>query len=333
MGRRTGKLLNFLRVGLALLFLFLALRSVSLTDLKRGFTGEAALAVVVASALYFLLQSLSATRWWLLSHASSLPMKWTDALTAFYSGMFFNLFLPGLVGGDAVRAYLVARKAHQSLATSLGVVYADRTLGLLVLIAVGIVSALAVHYRGPLVWSSLMLGASAVLFLSALLVFASQLLSRWLKGEWGKRVGRFGGGITSFLHQPGILLLVLPIAVLYHLSLIALLQMVGRAVGLEGVGFPTFALIVSAGTVIGALPVTVHGLGLREWAVAQMAPLLSIPSHRLLLWALLWRLISWLVCLPGGLVYLIWAERTVKEDLSLLIKQARQSLRIAAAKR
>ncbi|MCS7224528.1 MAG: flippase-like domain-containing protein [Armatimonadetes bacterium] len=326
MEKKGHLLLTAVRIALTGIFLYLAVRSVSFADLQRGLTGKTAFAVVGASVVYFFLQSLSATRWWLLARASSFPLAWTDAVVAFYSGMFFNLFLPGLVGGDAVRAYLAGRRADRSVATSLGIVYADRTLGLMVLILVGLWSAAAVHLQGRfLVWGPLVVGAVALLLMTVLLVLITGFLSKVVKGPWGERFGRFGSAITLFLQKPSALLAVLPIAFLYHLSLIVILQAMALPLGIREPSFAAFALIVSAATVVGALPITLHGLGLREWAVVQISPLLGFPVEAALLWALLWRLVSWLICLPGGLVYLFWAEKTVKEDLVLLIQRARRA--------
>jgi hypothetical protein len=43
--------------------------------------------------------------------------------------------------------------------------------------------------------------------------------------------------------------------------------------------------------------------------------MLGVPAEVAMLWALLWRVMVWLVSLPGGLVYLLWADKTLWQSL------------------
>ena len=43
-------------------------------------------------------------RWWILSRVQKLPLKAFDAFRLTMTGYFFNLFIPGGIGGDAFSA-------------------------------------------------------------------------------------------------------------------------------------------------------------------------------------------------------------------------------------
>jgi hypothetical protein len=117
--------------------------------------------------------------------------------------MFFNLFLPGLVGGDAVRALLAARKTQHSLASSFGIVYADRTVGFIAMLLVGTWGALSLHLaNSQLVWQPLVLGALFAVGLTAVMVALAFFISQKWRSQWGERIGRFANGIVSFLQRP-----------------------------------------------------------------------------------------------------------------------------------
>ncbi len=317
--------LTALRFGLTIFFVALALKAIRWDKMAEAVRHTSFTAVFGAALIYMVLQCLSATRWWSIARASGIPFAWKDAVAAFYTGMFFNLLLPGLVGGDAVRALVAARRTNTSAAISFGITYADRTVGFIAMLLVGVWGAVSLHLtHRQQVWLPLLLGAAFAFGATAVLVLAAFAFSRWHKGVWGERVGRFANGMVAFLTRPHTGVLVFAIALTYHLSLTANLMMLGQAAGIHGQPFSAFALVVAIATVIGSLPISLHGLGVREGASIALWALLRVPPEQAMLWALLWRVMTWLVALPGGLVYALWADKTVWRDLTELTVRKRQ---------
>ncbi|GBC99030.1 hypothetical protein HRbin17_01551 [bacterium HR17] len=314
--RNNEWLIKSVRVAITIGFTVLAVKAVRWDKMALAFQHASAGAAAVAAFIYALLQCLSATRWWAIARAAQMALAWTDAVAAFYVGMFFNLFLPGLVGGDAVRALLVARKTNHSTAHAFGIVYADRTVGFIAMLLVGAWGAVALHLtHRQLVWQPLVWGAVFAVGVTAALVVSLSLLSRWSTHIWARRIGRFADGIVAFLVRPQTGGAVFAIALAYHLLLTATLMMLGKAAGIHGQPFAAYAMVVAIATVIGSLPVSLHGLGVRELASVQLWALLGIPAETAMLWALLWRVMVWLTALPGGLVYWLWADKTVWQDI------------------
>jgi len=63
-------------------------------------------------------------------------------------GLFFNVFLPGLVGGDVVRFYYIFRLApRKKLPGSLSIVM-DRLLGLLAIVFLSAIVGIASYRPG-----------------------------------------------------------------------------------------------------------------------------------------------------------------------------------------
>lgn len=319
-------LVNGLRLVATASFIALAIKAVQWDDMVKVVRHTSFPAAFGAALVYACLQCLSATRWWSIARASGMPFRWSDAVAAFYTGMFFNLFLPGLVGGDAVRALLSARKAEYSLASSFGIVYADRTVGFVAMLLVGAWGAVVLHLTSKqLVWQPLILGALFAIGVTALMVSVAFTLSRQWRSRWGERIGKFANGIVSFLQNPKTGIAVFIIALAYHLSLTATLTFLGRAAGIDKQPFSAYATVVAIATVIGSLPITLHGLGIRELASVKLWALLSVPPEQAMLWALLWRVMTWLTSLPGGLIYLFWADKTIWKDLQTLTKSGFRS--------
>lgn len=314
--RRSSALTNLLRLVLTIVFVALAIKAVRWDEMANAFQKASLSGVLAAALIYALLQCLSAARWWSIANASGMRLAWTDAVAAFYTGMFFNLFLPGLVGGDAVRAFLAARKTNTSVASSFGIAYADRTVGFIAMVIVGLWGAMTLHLsHNQLVWMPLLFGALFAVVVTASLVLGALSFSRWHKGHLGELIRRFANGIVAFLARPKTGFAVFAIAITYHISLTANLMMLGNAAGIHDKPFSAYALIVAATTVIGSLPISLHGLGVRELASVKIWTLLNVSPEQAMLWALLWRVMVWLVSLPGSLFYLLWADKTVWRDL------------------
>lgn len=320
--RRDGTkrvLFTALRVVITILLSALAVRAVRWDEFAKAFHDTAPLVILSGAGIYALLQCLSATRWWTIAKASGLPFLWRDTVAAFYTGMFFNLFLPGLVGGDAVKAVLLARRTETSTATTLGTVYADRTVGFLAMVMVGIWGMATLPSMSQrIAWTPLLVGALSALIVTTLIIFGGWMFSRWHPGRWGERVSRFTNGIIAFASHPCTGLSVFSIALAYHLSLTATLMVLGKGIGIIGQPLSAYAFVVAVTTVIGALPISLHGLGVRELASVQLWGLLGVAPEKAFLWAVLWRVMVWIVALPGGFVYLLWADRTVWQDLQTM---------------
>ena len=60
---------------------------------------------------YSLVEVLATVRWQMLLLVQGITIGWLRAFAIVMIGLFFNMFLPGLVGGDAVRLYFVFKCA------------------------------------------------------------------------------------------------------------------------------------------------------------------------------------------------------------------------------
>ena len=57
-------------------------------------------------------EALATVRWQMLLRIQEITFSWLRALAIVMVGLSFNMFLPGLVGGDAVRLYFVFKLAR-----------------------------------------------------------------------------------------------------------------------------------------------------------------------------------------------------------------------------
>ncbi|MCS7253297.1 MAG: lysylphosphatidylglycerol synthase transmembrane domain-containing protein [Armatimonadota bacterium] len=251
---------------------------------------------------YCLLQALSAFNWWVIIRATGMFISPLDAIVAFFIGMFFNLFLPGIVGGDMVRAYVASRQSGQPLSRIMGTVYAQRAVGFTSMILVGCVAALWLS-RAAQKFVLATLIAFLMLLIIATAAIATLLLWRGSENIWRSRLARFGEGALLFLTQPKHAAICFGIAITYHLCLDAMLLALGWATGMR-MGYASYVAMISSLTAISSLPIAIHGLGLREITATHLWVMLGATKDAAILWSLLWRVIAWLTALLGGLLHL-----------------------------
>ncbi len=252
----------------------------------------------LSSLIYLLTIVLASLRWGILLKNSQ-PMKKLFSLCLI--GGFFNHFMPGAVGGDAVKAYYLYKETGQG-GSSLGSVFLDRYAGYLALLSIGLISgiagysdlkALGLHWLTPSLF---------ILFLSGSLLFL------------GLRIGRRFAAIADFydffhdtlrdrsaIGKAFLLSLMIQVLTILEIYLISL-----------GLGqHPSFtALFVFVPLIITVMmvPVSISGLGLREGAFVVLFGLTGISAEASTAISFLWFLSVMAGSLPGLVEYMKYSR-------------------------
>jgi hypothetical protein len=85
-------------------------------------------------------QAISTLKWRILLAPVDLSTPYLRLLGFYFTGMFFNLFLPTIVGGDAVKALLLARETGAPARATMSV-FMERNTGLCALLLIALVAA------------------------------------------------------------------------------------------------------------------------------------------------------------------------------------------------
>ncbi len=143
-----------LKLGLiAAIFGFLIWKAVAATDAdgKNVFEtlwGQPKRYDLIAAAflVQFFAASVTFLRWGLLARALGLVLPMKDAFRLGFLGIMLNLAPMGIVGGDAVKAYLLAQKNPEKRPEAVASVIVDRIVGLLVMFLCGAVFVLSTRF-------------------------------------------------------------------------------------------------------------------------------------------------------------------------------------------
>ncbi|MFN7804216.1 MAG: lysylphosphatidylglycerol synthase transmembrane domain-containing protein [Planctomycetaceae bacterium] len=170
-----------------------------------GYLGLAIGVMLVCNLLTFV-------RWWILVRAQQFEFPLRQAIRLGFVGLISNFVAPGAVGGDIVKAILMARGQPQRRTTAVATVVLDRILGMLGLFLVGAITTLvpseALDHPDLKSVGWFMLAGSLVGLVSlGLMLWPRVTQSKWV--QWIRRVPKVGGlagelieGVALFQSRP-----------------------------------------------------------------------------------------------------------------------------------
>lgn len=244
------------------------------------------LAVVVA---FGAVHALGAAKWRMLVRAAGVPLDSIAALRAHAAGLFANIWLPSIIGGDVVRAAWVTR-AHGGVAVPALAGLADRALDLGALLALAAIGAFfaPAEKLGP---AAPILRAGAIAFVLAaggglaLLRFAP---TRGLPARVVSALARVREVLGAYTRQPGVALRSFALALFTQGSFVALNAWLGAAIGLA----PSAAgwlLAWPLSKVVAMVGFTLGGLGVRESALALLLAPFGVAPPLAIAQGLVWQ--------------------------------------------
>ncbi|MBI4690951.1 MAG: flippase-like domain-containing protein [Nitrospirae bacterium] len=316
-------IITLLKIGIAILFLWYLFKSGRLT--KESFIrllDPKNLPYLILSAFIFICsQMLSSVRLIFLLRITDVRMKFAQIFNLTMIGNFFNMIIPGMVGGDIVKGYILTKNESGGRGKSSGVIVMDRVLGLFALLLIGGASVIylsqgkgfvSIPYqseiRSILIFCAVVIG----LFL-VLLVFGKDKRIRQRLKEVSFKIFRGGflynmvEGFGAVAKKRRYLVYTLSISIAVQLLCLAGLLILANMTGEAVSGVIPLMAVSSVVMLVGVIPVTPGNIGWTEliatfgWS--------AIGSNNGAIVFFYWRIVTMLCVLPWGLFYLYPSSR------------------------
>lgn len=242
-----------------------------------------------------------------------------------YIGAFFNICLPGSVGGDVVRAYYLsgilksdpvrglaverttpAEKSRVSTAghkvIALGSVVIDRYIALIALLVIGIVTT----FLGSKYFSNHPIRWLIPTLLGVILIVSTVLLKL--------RVGsafRVVSEMYAYADEMALRKKEMAKAFLYAIAaqIISIWSVYILSRGLSmGISFISVLSFIPVVAIISLIPVTISGIGLREGAFVVLFGLIGVSPEKAMTLSVAWFLSIIIGSLPGFVGYLFYRK-------------------------
>jgi uncharacterized membrane protein YbhN (UPF0104 family) len=271
---KTKRLIKtILKFGLTIAALYYVFSRIEFSSVLELFVRSNWLYLFIALLLFAASKAVAAYRLNIYFSAIGLGLPGRVNLRLYLLGMFYNLFLPGGIGGDGYKIYLLQNKYKTGTARLFGAVLTDRLSGMTALAMLALL--LFALDDMPFNWN--WTGFVMMPFAAAALYVFCRLFYR------------------SFIR-------VFSITLLYSLGVqilqLACAYFIIKAMGAEE-SIMSYLLVFLVSSIVAVLPVSIGGMGVRELTFLYGAELLAIHQDMAVSISLMFYLITALVSFLG----------------------------------
>ncbi len=239
-------------------------------------------------------------------------------------GLFFNLTFPTVVGGDVVKMYYAGRPSRL-YAQSFAATFLDRDAGMLAMMIIACAGTIIhpMHLaRVPvtlIVWASL-----AAFMLANMAIFTPSLYRSMTRMLHALRLSRIAGktdAISNAFQVMGrhwaLLAGSLIISLVNQMVAISVTWIMSEGLRLN-LPLLYFLVFVPVITLISMIPVSLNGMGLREYAFLSLFSAVGVPRESCIALGLLSSALIVLSAIPGGVVYIFFRNRSDVERIAAI---------------
>lgn len=260
---------------------------------------------------------LSALKWRLLLHAVGVRITFLEAIRAHGAGLFANLCLPSIIGGDFVRAGVIIRGRGRIEAIALGSL-ADRINDSFALVAIAGLAGMLVPNLTNMEVGKILSGIAIFLLV---MVIAGFLVIRWipmtrLPDRPAAIIFRFRTALLTLTASPLIAISTLILSIAIQSGFIGLNVLLANAMGMTAPLLLWFFAWPLA-KLIAMVPVSLGGIGVREAAFAALLAPFGVPTALAVAQALSWEIVLIVSGLFAGLTVTLLPGYTEAGHLKL----------------
>lgn len=307
-------LINILKFLCSFGLLFFLYQNVSFAQIKELLLEVNPVYLIPIGVLLLLNTVISAKKWQLFLHADGVPLPLTELTISYMSGTFCNLFLPSNIGGDSYRVYDIAKQSNDAVRSAASV-FADRLSGFVALVTLSLLSSM---YASLQIGSVRLIYIPLVLFLTFVL-----LLSVLVKQEPLRIILQFCRldrypfikkisekmflSFSCYGSNRLLIMRVMLLSFIFQFSVITVIYMMACSLG-ANVPYFYFIAFVPIITIMEALPISIFGLGVRDYGYVYFFTQVGMSDIETRTLAIYFTAIAVVYSLVGGLffMYKLW---------------------------
>jgi len=239
-------------------------------------------------------------------------------------GLFFNLTFPTVVGGDVVKMYYAGR-ATRLYAQSFAATFLDRDAGMFAMMLIACVGTLAQRMEVPgipillIVWASTIgfVLANIAIFMPSLHRILTDVLKSLHMSRTAARIDTVSAAFQVMGRHGTVLAGSLFISIINQLVVISAAWVVALGLRLK-ISLLYFLVFIPVITLISMIPISLNGMGLREYAFMSLFGAVGISPESCIALGLCSSAIIILSSLPGGIAYIFLKSRGDLKPISVM---------------
>ncbi len=308
-----------IKITVSLVILYFLFRHIRLDIFWKTVTSVNPFSVAFTVIFFICIQAVSAFRWSIIL-SKDMKVPYPKLFSIYFIGMFFNNFLPTIVGGDIVKGYYLYKSSRRG-DVSAASVFMDRYSGFSALILIAALALIPGYamIRGtglPVVFIFLIGGfvaASMVLWIGSLHGWAMKVLARIHFYGINRKIDTFYNVLMGYKKHRGILIKTFVCSLFVQGGVIIAFYILGRGLGMD-VRPGYFFLYIPLITSLSMLPISLSGLGVREGAFVFLFTKVGATQEQALTLSLMWFAITAIVSIIGGIEYVRMGGRQPADE-------------------
>ncbi|MCZ6632839.1 MAG: lysylphosphatidylglycerol synthase transmembrane domain-containing protein [bacterium] len=307
------------KVGISLGLVWWFLQQVAWDEVETAVLSADWRWVLLSVGLFLLSNLLGALQWGMLLKAQNIRLSLPQVILLYFVGVFFNNFMVGNIGGDAIRVYDLKRMTGRGTA-GFAATFLDRLIGLFTLSCFSVVA----FAGSPGLWDSVLwmpigclgLGLFGILCFgfsrrlsSAILSLASRALPVGVVGV----LKDIREGFVLYRKEYGLLFRVGCVALCVQLCRMGVYYASGEALGLSVV-FRHFLVFIPLIAIVAAVPISFGGIGVRENLGVLMFGRVGVAPAGALTMMFLGYLAGIVASLAGGIAFVLRRSKSQDSD-------------------
>jgi glycosyltransferase 2 family protein len=153
-GSKLKRLLKtILKFAVTATALYFVIRKINVADIAALYSRANLWFLVLAFLAFTLSKLISAFRLNIYFNAIDLKLKEKTNIKLYMLGMFYNLFLPGGIGGDGYKIYLLQKNYQTGTKKIFGAVLTDRISGMVALVILALLGASFLQIQGAVLFT------------------------------------------------------------------------------------------------------------------------------------------------------------------------------------
>lgn len=240
MANNRKKGITLLKILISFVLLYFVFTKIQFKEVWEILKGSSLGYLILALLFFILSKVLSALRLNLYIHQINIFLTQLSNLKLYLLGMFYNLFLPGGIGGDAYKGYVLKKKYGAKTKSVVSILVLDRLNGLLLILVIAFILAMFLNLDS----------IQAYKFLFGIAIILSVLVF-WIFNK------RF------FLFVYPVFWQSLGFSAMVQLAQIVSVLFILKALDVEEHTL-AYLLIFLISSIVSVLPLTIGGIGSRE---------------------------------------------------------------------
>jgi glycosyltransferase 2 family protein len=288
-----------LKISFSFIVLYFLVKGVNLSEIKNTILKSDIRLFILVFLIYLLGQAFCSYRWKIIGSALGFKDNFFKYMQYYFIGMFFNLFLPTTIGGDAVKCFYISKTPdNPGKLMALYSVLADRFAGVIIIslmATLGLVSTMGKNIVPMAKMPFILL--SVGLFTS---IFIPNILSA--KFQNNRFITNLANTLDTFIKKPDLAFRILFVGLVFHLMVVFIHVLIGKMIGIN-VPYAYYFIVYPISALAGFIPISFNGLGPREFSYVYLLGLAGVRASDAISFSIIWFAVIFFSSLCGTIFY------------------------------